>query len=159
MSETYDQDGNLITPDEDDENTPFAKRMRGQVSAATKRAEKAERTLAFRDADLRHKRADGSVDPIYDLFTKAYEGALDSDSIRAAAAPLGLADPPKPPIPAEELEALRRVQGTGSETSTPVTGISYEDFQAMDQESRIAFRKKHPEASKSWEQGQAYPIG
>lgn len=131
------------------ENAKWAKQNRPRLTAL-------ERENAFLKAGI----------PVEDkaatYFVKGYDGALDPDAIRAAAAEIGLVQaPPEHGIPADEAAALRRTQALGNDSQSPVLNqVTEAEFNDMSMPERQRFLAQHgQEAHDAWAQGRPYTIG
>lgn len=154
MSEPqYYEDDDFQTQQQTDQQDQF-RQLREKAKRTTKaeaEAERLRRENAFLKAGI------DTEDPKAKYFYKGYDGDLERDAIRAAAAEIGLAEPiTRTEIPEAELEALRRIQGQTPETATP-PGVTYEDFAAMSRSDQIRFLTSHPDAQRSWEAGRPHP--
>ncbi len=109
------------TDEEDQPHTITLSRdqIRGLESKAKKadeyesRAAAAERELAFAKAGI------DLQDPKLSYFRKGYEGDMDPDNIRSAAAEAGFIAPPGGSGDAQELQAQQRIAAAGSEALPP----------------------------------------
>lgn len=103
MSDDFNADDEGDNPDESSVIRNLRKQVR-ESADAEKRAETAERKLAFIEAGVPNSKA-------ADYFVKGYDGELTTESIKAAAIEAGFleADPAEKPDP--ELDAEAAAQG------------------------------------------------
>jgi hypothetical protein len=106
-----DDQGNLIRLSRDQIRGLESKAKRADDAEA--RAATAERELAFAKAGI------DLNDSKLSYFRKGYEGDLDADQIRAAAAEAGFIAPPGGPADDADLVAQQRIAMAGSEAVAP----------------------------------------
>lgn len=116
---------------DDDQESPLIQLRRDQIRGleskakkydeAEERATAAERELAFAKAGI------DLNDPKLSYFRKGYEGDMEPEEIRAAAAEAGFIAPPAGSGNADELAAQQRIANAGSEAVTPADPSPLED--------------------------------
>lgn len=115
-------DDHLDDEQPDDGNAPeWARNLRREFKAATKERDAAIAELSALKRDKAFDDAGIPADKAGALLRKAYDGDLDPEAIKAAAAEYGILEPdtPEPSVPADELAAHQRMSDTAGVSEPP----------------------------------------